>query len=187
MKAKFLFLVLLLFNQCASSSSYVQPDGLLKDSGGLTKTELLRAANKIGGDIIVHFKKNPNPNGVAVAILSTKNDTTEQISTDVFEEALVATLLAGKISTLRTDKRQEQLKEIKINQLIGGNLSAANLRSPNYFVKTTISEDIFTSSGDKIVQQILNTELINIETLGVDFSNKQEYTKKAVSNKGLGW
>lgn len=180
-------LFVFLINSCGGAKELDSNIKMLKDSGGLTQFELIKAADKIGKDIIVHFRKNPNPNGVALAILQTKNDTSEQISTDVFEEALVKTLLIGKITTLRTDKRAEQLKEIKLGLQLGTGLSSANLKSPNYFIKTVISEEMFSSSGDKIVEQILNTELISVESLSVDFSNKETYRKQAVSSKGLGW
>ncbi len=181
----FFFFILV---SCSSGAKKLDPlSEMLKDSGGLSQFELIKAADKIGKDIIVHFKKNPNPNGVALAILQTKNDTSEQLATDVFEETLVKTLLIGKITTLRTDKRSEQLKEIKLGLQLGTGLSSANLKSPNYFIKTVISEEMFSSSGDKIVGQTLNTELINVESLSVDFSNKETYRKQAASNKGLGW
>ena len=137
--------------------------------------------------MFVNFRKNPNPKGVALAILQTKNDTSEQIPTEVFENTLVATMLAGKISTIRTDKRAEQLKEIKLSQQLGTDLSAANLKSPNYFIRTSIDENMFRSGGDKIVEQVLNVELLSIETGEVAFSNKKTYRKQAVSNRGVGW
>ena len=176
------------FQNCASGATREDADkDLVSDSGGLTRQELEIAAIKIGKDVIVHFKKNPNSKGVALAILQTKNDTSEQIPTEVFENALVATMLSGKISTIRTDKRAEQLKEIKLSQQLGTDLSAANLKSPNYFIRTSIDENMFRSGGDKIVEQVLNVELLSIETGEVAFSNKQTYRKKAVSNRGVGW
>jgi hypothetical protein len=185
---KFILTISILFYfGCSGAKELDSQIKLLKDSGGLSQFELNKAGEKIGKDIIVHFKKNPNPNGVALAILLTKNDTSEQLSTDVFEEALVRILLLGKITTLRTDKRAEQLKEIKLGLQLGTGLSSANLKSPNYFIKTVISEEMFSSSGDKIVEQILNTELINVESLSVDFSNKETFRKQAVQGKGIGW
>ncbi len=188
MKQYFSILIIFAFVSCASGATKLDPmKEFLSDNGGLTQAELIKAAVKIGKDIIVHFKKNPNANGVALAILHTKNDTSDQISTEVFEDALVKTLLTGKITTLRTEKREDQLKEIKLSLQLGTGLSAANLKSPNYFVKTLISEEMITSSGDKIVKQMLNTELMNVETLAVEFSNNEVYQKKAVTNKGMGW
>mgnify|MGYP000847541917 CR=1 FL=1 len=183
-----LTLSIFFFQDCASGGKRLdETEDRVSDSGGLTRQELELAAIKIGKDVIVHFKKNPNPKGVALAILQTKNDTSEQIPTDVFENALVATMLSGKISTIRTDKRAEQLKEIKLSQQLGTDLSAANLKSPNYFIRTSIDENMFRSGGDKIVEQVLNVELLSIETGEVAFSNKQTYRKQAVSNRGVGW
>jgi hypothetical protein len=184
----FLTLSLFLFQDCASGGKRLdENEDIVSDSGGLTRQELERAADKIGKDIIVHFKKNPNPKGIALAILQTKNDTSEQIPTDVFENALVATTLSGKIFTLRTDKRQDQIKEISLGQKMGTDISSANLKSPNYFVRTSIDETMQRSGGEKVVEQVLNVELLNVETLEVVFSNKKVYRKQAVSNRKLGW
>ncbi len=46
---------------------------------------------------------------------------------------------------------------------------------------------MFRSGGDKIVEQVLNVELLSIETGEVAFSNKKTYRKQAVSNRGVGW
>ena len=183
-----LSLSVFLFQTCSSGPKRLdEKEDRVSDSGGLTRQELEIAADKIGKDIIVHFKKHPNPKGIALAILQTKNDTSEQIATDAFESAIVATMLSGKIPTIRTEKRAEQLKEIKLSQQLGTDLSAANLKSPNYFIRTSITEDMFRSEGDKIVEQVLNVELLNVETLAVEFSNKKIYRKQAVSNRGTGW
>ena len=74
-------------------------------------------------------KKNPNPKGVALAILQTKMIHPNKFLLTYLKNALVATMLSGKISTIRTDKRAEQLKEIKLSQQLGTDLSAANLKS----------------------------------------------------------
>ena len=160
---------------------------LIADSKELTRQELEMAAIKIGNEIVVNFNRKPNPNGVAVAILQTKNETSEQIPVNLFEETLVATLLKGKIFTIRTDKRVEQLKEIEWSLKTGGKLSAANLKYPNYFVRTTISETQFRSDGTWYIEQILNLELQSIEGGEIAFSSKDVYRKKTDKGKTLSW
>ena len=46
---------------------------------------------------------------------------------------------------------------------------------------------MFRSSGDKIVEQILNIELVSVETTLVAWSEKVSYRKQAASNSGVGW
>ena len=173
--------------ECNSAEHLDTNQPLSADSKELTRQELEMAAIKIGNEIILNFKQKPNPNGVAVAILQTKNETSEQIPVNLFEETLVATLLKGKIFTIRTDKRVEQLKEIEWSQKVGGNLSAANLKSPNYYVRTTISETQFKSGGTWLIEQILNLELQSIESGEIAFSSKQVYRKKTDKGKTLSW
>lgn len=180
-------LSLLLWVNCNTPKPLDPNKPLMADSKELTRQELEMAAIKIGNDIVVNFKRNPNPNGVGVAILQTKNETSEQIPVNLFEETLVATLLKGKIFTIRTDKRIEQLKEIEWSQKTGGSLSAANLKSPNYFIRTTISETQFRSNGDWYIEQILNLELQSIEGGEIAFSSKDVYRKKTDKGKTLSW
>jgi hypothetical protein len=184
-----LFLVSFLF-QCASGASYLSENSAssrLADTGGLTRTEMERAAEKIANKITNGFKTNPPKDGVFVAILRTKNDTSEQIPTDVFENALVKSLMFGKIFTLRTDKREDQLKEIKTGQMLGVDMDLSKLKSPNYFIRSTITENVFRSDGERIVEHTLNVELVEVTSLMVTISEKETYSKKTKSNKGLDW
>jgi hypothetical protein len=188
-KKFFVFLSLFLFS-CASGARYLgesEMESKLADTGGLTRVELEKAAEKISQKIISNFKINKPKEGVFVAILRTKNDTSEQIPTEVFENALVKNLMLGKIFTLRTDKREDQLKEIKISQMLGTDLDLTNLKSPNFFVRSTISENMFRSGGDKIVEHTLNVELVEVSSLIVAVSEKETFSKKAKNNKGLDW
>ncbi len=175
---------------CSSGTQYLTNSAVsdkLADSGGLTRVEMERAAEKIAQKIAVHFKAHPSPDGVFVAILRTKNETSEQISTEIFENALVKALLVNKIFTLRTDKRENQLKEIKLSQMLGVDMDLGKLKSPNFFVRSTIDENMYKSDGDKIVEQILNVELVEVASLIVTVSEKEIYSKKAKSNSGVDW
>lgn len=184
-----IFLVFLSFFSCASTGYLTDREvaGKLADSGGLTRTELEKAAEKIAGKIIVNFQVSPPKSGTFVAILRTKNDTSEQIPTEVFENALVKSLMFGKIFTLRTDKREDQLKEIKISQMLGTDMDLTNLKSPNFFVRSSISENMFRSDGERIVEHTLNVELVEVASLMVAVSEKETYSKKTKSNKGVDW
>jgi hypothetical protein len=184
-----LTLSLIFLATCSSGTQRIDSDkDITSDSGGLTRMELEKAAVRIAQKISVYFKKNPAPKGVFVALLATKNETSEQIPVEIFDDALVKELLRNKIVTLRTDKRQDQLKEVKIDQLLGtDNIDVGKLKSPNYFVKARIDENAFRSDGDKIVEQIMSVEFIEVASLGVMVSEKEVYRKKPVDNKGLGW
>ncbi|HNH09700.1 MAG TPA: penicillin-binding protein activator LpoB, partial [Leptospiraceae bacterium] len=120
--------------------------------------------------------------------LATRNDTSEQIPTEIFDSALVKTLMKNKIYTLKVDARQDQLKQIKWDQQMGiGQFNLGNLKSPNYFVKSRIDENMFRSDGQKVVEQSMNVEFIHLESLAVMVSEKETFSKKAKDNQGLGW
>ncbi|MCX7998123.1 MAG: penicillin-binding protein activator LpoB [Leptospiraceae bacterium] len=190
MKNLILLTLSLWFSSCGTGASYLtekEASSRLADSGGLTRVEMEKAAERIASKIAASFQNRPSTTGVFVAILRTKNDTSEQIPTEIFENALVKNLLLNKIFTIRTDKREDQLKEIKISQMLGTDLDLTNLKSPNYFVRSNISENVFRSSGDKIIEHTLTVELVEVGSLVVSISEKETFSKKAKSKSGVEW
>lgn len=180
----------LIIVSCASSPKRMDLEkDVLADTGELTPVELERTAKKLGDSIANYFKINPNPDGIFVALLPTKNNTSEQISVDVFDNVLVNQLLKNGIYTVRTEDRSTALKEIEFSMtgLVDKPLSIGKMKSPNYFIKTDIDENMFRSKGDKIVEQVINIELREVTTQLVKWSDRIVYRKKAVSGGGLGW
>jgi len=178
------------FSGCASTGKRLDANkDIVADSGELTRIELERSAERLAKDIGAHFKKNPNKNGVFVALLPTKNNTSEQLSTDVFDNNLVGALRKNGVYTIRTETRDQALSEIQFSMtgLTEKPLSLGTMKSPNYFIKTDILENMFKHGGDKIVEQVINTELIELATQIVIWSDKSVYRKQAVSGGGVGW
>ncbi|MCB1143368.1 MAG: penicillin-binding protein activator LpoB [Leptospiraceae bacterium] len=188
MKYLSMLILLSMLATCSSGAKRLDSDSdMVSDTGGLTRTEMEEAARIITQKIAVYFKKNPSSEGIFVALTPTKNETSEQLPTDVFDNALVQEMIKNKIYTLRTEKRQDQLKEIKISQQMGSDFDLGDLKSPNYFIRSRIDENMFRSDGKKIVEQILNVEFIQISSLAVAVSEKQTFRKKARDNSGVGW
>lgn len=190
MYKKILLVLLLLFGlvSCSTGARLLNPDShLVSDSGGLTRYEMEAASKKIAYKISEHFKANPDPKGVFLVMIPVKNETTEQIPTEIFENSLVAELSKYKIYTLRTDKRLEQLNEIKISQQLGQEFDLGELKSPNYFVRSRIDENAFRSDGKQIVEQVLNVELLNLASLVVKVSSQETYRKQAKRGTGVSW
>jgi len=189
-KIFFILFTILIFFSCASSPKRLDVEkDILADTGELTPIELERTAKRLGDSIAQYFKNNPNPDGIFVALLPTKNNTSEQISVDVFDNVLVQQLLKNGIYTVRTEDRSTALKEIEFSMsgLAEKPLSIGKMKSPNYFIKTDIDENMFRSKGDKIVEQVINIELREVTTQLVKWSDRVVYRKKAVSGGGLGW
>lgn len=193
---KYLIIVLLIltvslgFINCSSTPERLDAmEDIVADSGELTRIELEKSAKRIAVNIGQHFKKNPKKDGVFVALLPTKNNTSEQISTDVFDNNLVNELRRNNVFTVRTETRSQALSEIEFSMsgLTEKPLSLGKMKSPNFFVRTDIIENMFKSSGDKIVEQVINTELIDLETQIVVWGDKSVYRKKAISSGGTGW
>lgn len=192
MKNIFISLFLVGFlTQCSSGPKRLDnADDYISDSGGLTSQELVKAADRLADEIGVFFKENPREEGVFVAHKPTRNDTSEQIQTELFDNAFVAKLIKNKVYTVRTKTREQSLNEIQfsLSGLTSNRLSIGKLKSPNFFVRCEINENMFTSNGEKIVEQSINIELVEVETTIAVWSEKVSYRKLAVrGNKGVDW
>lgn len=172
---------------CASTTKRLDSgEEMLADSGELTRGELEKAAVAMAAKVKAHFDKNIPPDGLFVAFLPTKNDTSDQLPVNLFDNRVVGDLLAAKIYTVRVEDRNKALSEIAFSQTgaTAAGLTAGKMKSPNFFIQTDINENIFKSGGDRIVEQILNFELRSVETQLVVFSDRIVYRKKPKNQKG---
>ena len=162
---------------------------IVADSGELTRYELEKAAIQFSSDIKTYFVKNPDSRGVFVASLPSKNETSDMLPTTVFDQTLTRELLKNGIYTVKVNNREDALKEFQFNQsgMAGNTLSIGKLKSPNYFIKTDITENLYRSGGSKIAEQSINLEVIDLETLVVKWADTATYRKKAASNSSVGW
>ena len=71
--------------------------------------------------------------------------------------------------------------------LTDGTLSAGKMKSPNYFIKIDISESMFSNQGKKIIEQIINIELRNVETQVVTVSDRMAFRRQVQKAGGTGW
>ena len=185
-----IILSILFFSTCASTPKRLDTEeDMMADSGELTSAELEKSARKLAVRIIDYFKKHPHKEGVFVALLPTKNDTSEQIPTKVFDNTLVNELRKGDVFTILTETRSQSIKEIEFSMsgLTEKPLSVGEMQSPNYFIKTDISESMSRHEGDKIVEQVINIELVKVTTSIAVWGDKVKYRKRAVSGGGVGW
>lgn len=162
---------------------------LVSDSGGLTRQELEKAAIRFGTEIGTYFKENPREEGVFVAHFPTKNNTTEQIATEFFDNTFVSSLIKNQIFTVRTNTREKSINEISfsLSGMTSNRLSLGKMKSPNFFVRCDIDENIFSVSGDRIVEQTVNIELVEVETNIAIWNERVSYRKQAVKSRGVGW
>ncbi len=190
LKSIIIFSLMYFLTGCSSTPKRLDfAEDMVADSGELTPYELEKSAKRLANSIAEYFKKNPNKDGIFVALLPTKNNTSEDIPVKVFDNTLVDELLKHKIYTVRTENRKQSLKEIEFSMtgLTENELSIGKMKSPNYFIKTDIDENIYSSGGDKIVEQVINIELREVTTQLVKWSDRVKYRKKAVSSGGVGW
>ncbi len=183
-------IALICFAGCASTPKRLDTEKeMLSDTGELTSDELEKSAKSLAGKIIEHFKSHAHAEGVFVALLPTKNDTSEQIPTKVFDNTLVNELRKGDVFTILTETRTRSLQEIEFSMtgLTEKPLSIGEMKSPNYFIKTDITESMFKHKGDKIIEQVINIELVKVNTSIAVWGDKVKYRKQAVGGGGVGW
>ncbi|WCL48555.1 penicillin-binding protein activator LpoB [Leptospira sp. GIMC2001] len=186
-----ILLALLLTTSCSSGAKRLDLEtDLVSDSGGLTRQELEKAAARFGKEIGAYFKENPRDEGIFVAHFPTRNNTTEMIPTEFFDNSFVSQLIRNKIFTVRTDTREKSINEMtfSLSGMTGNRLSLGKMKSPNFFVRCDIDENIFTVKGDRIVEQTVNIELVEVETNIAVWNERVAYRKQAVvGNRGVGW
>jgi hypothetical protein len=172
---------------CSSTTKRLDAsEDITADSGELTRGELEKAAQVLAQKVKLHFEAHRPAEGIFVAFLPSKNETSEQLPLNVFDNRMVSELLAAKIYTVRVEDRSKALSEIAFSQTgaTANAISAGKMRSPNFFIQAEITENIFKSGGDRIVEQILNFELRSVETQLVVFSDRIVYRKKPRNQKG---
>lgn len=183
--------VLALATGCASTTKRLDSnEDMAADSGELTRGEMERAAGVLAQKVADHFAANKPAGGIFVAFLPTKNDTSDQLPVNVFDNKVVGDLLKARIYTVRVEDRNKALSEIAFSQTgaTSNGVSAGNMKSPNFFIQTDITENVFKSGGVRIVEQVLNFELRSVETQIVVFSDRVTYRKKPRNQKGgVGW
>ncbi|HBE01247.1 MAG: hypothetical protein A2096_04475 [Spirochaetes bacterium GWF1_41_5] len=190
MKNILLPVFILLITGCATGARQLDTSKQMSsDTGELTRSELESAAGKFAGAVKAHFQAHPEANGIFVALLPTRNDTSEQIPVEVLDNALVDSLRKNGIFTIRTQDRSQALKEMEFSMtgLTDGTLSAGKMKSPNYFIKIDISESMFSNQGKKIIEQIINIELRNVETQVVTVSDRMAFRRQVQKAGGTGW
>lgn len=185
------FLSLLWVISCASGAERLDlTTDLVSDSGGLTSQELGKAALRFGDEIGAYFKENPREEGIFLAHFPTRNNTTEQIATEFFDNTFISQLIKNKIYTVRTNTREKSINEMtfSLTGMTSNRLSLGKMKSPNFFVRCDIDENVFTVKGDRIVEQTVNIELVEVETNIAIWNERVAYRKKAVvGNRGVGW
>lgn|GEM_PF-1032882 len=182
-----LFLICSIAVACTSTTKRLDAgQDMLADSGELTRGELEKAAGALAEKVRLHFAAHVPPDGLFVAFLPTKNDTSDQLPVNVFDNRVVGDLLSAKIYTVRVEDRNKALSEIAFSQTgaTANGISAGKMRSPNFFIQAEITENLFKSGGDRIVEQVLNFELRSVETQLVVFSDRIVYRKKPRNQKG---
>jgi PBP1b-binding outer membrane lipoprotein LpoB len=175
---------------CASGGERVDlRQDLVSDSGGITRSELEQSATEFAGKISQYFKKNPRSEGIFVAHLPTKNETSEMIPTEFFDSKFVSELTNNGIFTVRTKQRKMSMEELAFSQsgMTSNALSIGNMKSPNFFVKTSITEAMFNVKGSRIMEQTVSIELVDVETNIAVWSDRTVFRKKAASRGGATW
>lgn len=166
--------------------------GTAADTGVLTRVEMEEAA----ADMAVEMGEMLRTRGggeiidVFVALLGTRNDTSEMIDVEIFEYALVEDLRGEGVFTVRPEDRDAALEEMQFNisGLAEESLSLGSMKSPNFFIKTVLSENFYQRGSERIMEHTIRVELRSVETQLVEWSDSVTFTKKlARRNNDVAW
>ena len=154
----FLFFLFEVFISCRSVTKRLDSNkDLIADTGELTRYELEKAAVKFSKQIVDYFQKNSKEEGVFIAFLPTKNETSESLSTKVFDNTIVQELIKNNIFTVRVNNRESALKEFEFSQtgLTDGTISVGKLKSPNFLYILKLTKIFFAIVAIKLLNRLL--------------------------------
>ena len=191
MFSRVLFLICLSFIfSCKSVAVRLDPKkDIVADTGELTRFELEKTAVEFAVNVKAYFVQNPDSRGVFLASIPSKNETSEQLPTTVFDQVFARELLKQGIYTVKVSSREEALKEVQFSNTgaTSNTLSIGKLKSPNYFVKVVVTENAYKANGLKIAEQSINLEIVDIETTIVKWADSTTYRKQAAKTSNSGW
>lgn len=143
--------------------------------------ELKRISQKFADKIARYFYREGIADSVFVALLNTKNDTTEDIPVDVLDFNLVNSLLSTNVFTVRTEDRGRAIDEIEFNLsgMSDTKLQTGRMKTPNYFIKIIIKENYLRQGGKRISEFTVLMELRSVETQLVHASDIVQFTKQS--------
>jgi hypothetical protein len=179
----------LTFISCSSTPKKLDADKeIISDQGELTRQEMENTAKEMGVYIAHQIQNDLGAGKVYLAFLPTKNDTTEEIAVDLYDQSMVSTLISRKVNVLRVEDRTAALRELQFSQsgATENELEAGKMKSATHFIQTIILENVFSHKGDKIIEHTILTELRSVETQAVLFSKKKVFRKK-VARGQISW
>lgn len=180
---------LLFLVSCASSPRKLDANKeIISDQGELTRQELEKAAKTMARDMSIAVKKKMNSQETYIAFLPTRNDTTEEIAVETFDQSMVSALLQNSIHVVRAEDRKAALKELAFAQTgaTDNSIEAGKMKSATHFIQTKILENVFNYRGNKVIEHTILSELRSVETQVVVYSNKKVYRKKIGRNQ-ISW
>lgn len=189
-KTTSVILVLLIISfsgSCSSSAERMDSnEDIVSDSGTLTRQELETSAKKMSHAIGLYLEKARKGKKTYVALLDAKNDTSEILPLNAYDNQFMEELRRKDIPTVRIKKRQMAMQELSFAQsgMTSNTLNVGKMAVPNYFIETIISETVYYQSGDRIMEQTITVEMINVETQLAEWSDRIIYRKKAASKGG---
>ncbi len=120
----------------------------------------------------------------------TRNETSELIDTDIFDFALVEALRARGVFTVRPEDREAALEEMEFNLSGLGDqtLSAGSMKSPNFFIKSLITESSWKEGAQRILEHVIRCELRAVETQLVVWTDDIHYKRRlAPRRNNVAW
>lgn len=185
-KALIVITLIFLLSSCATTSTNKV------DTGDLTRQEMETTAQNMAIKMAEYFRSEGNGKiqDIFVALLYTRNETSSIIDTDIFDYALVEAMKNQGIFTIRPEDRKAAIEEMKFNLtgLAEDSLSLGMMKSPNYFIKTIITESSHNENNSRIIEQIIRIELREVETQLVVWSHSNSFTKKLKGrNNNVAW
>jgi uncharacterized protein (TIGR02722 family) len=159
-----------------------------KDKGSMEwgPREIKTTVNKMVGSLYSYLKGSWNKPAL-IRTERIKNDTAEHIDTRMLADEIVNNLIQMRIEFVDDSYTKEAIKEMEkgMTGLIDPDsaVPAGNLKSPNFFLFGTISENVRYDGGRKLQYIVVTMKLKELATGVLRWQDRQEFLKATITDR----
>lgn len=123
-----------------------------------------------------------------IALKKIRNRTSEHIDTQMLADEIISALVKRKIRFIDISARDDSLKEIEFSQtgVTEDSLNAGALKSPNFFLTGTITENMRSVDGKNVQYLVVTFRLTDVETTEIKWQDQKKFLKVSDQEK-LSW
>jgi uncharacterized protein (TIGR02722 family) len=148
--------------------------------------EIKTTVNKMVTSLYGYLKNEWNQPAL-IRVERIENISSEHIDTKMLADEIVTSLIQKRIQFIEATYTKEAIKEIEkgMTGLIDPDsaIPAGNLKSPNFFLSGSISDNVRYVDGKKVQYITVTMKMTEVKTLLTKWQDRQEFLKATTSDR----